>query len=541
MPQSRKNVLLVANGDLRQSANEKCWPAQNAMEKKLESIVASLGARLERAHPYRRSVRHGFIGSQKEGMAVFSRIDPEAPLIVAEATWQYSHHLLAGLISHRGPILTVANWSGTWPGLVGMLNLNGCLTKAGVRYSTLWSETFEDGDFLRKLAEWLKTGTVRHRTAHVRPLGKCTVPARSRALARKIADDLRVRKSIMGIFDEGCMGMYNAIVPDELLFPTGVYKERLSQSALFYATTQVADAEARKVLAWYRRKGLKFRFGRNGATELTEKQVLLQCKMYVAAVRIADDFGCETIGIQYQQGLKDLLPASDLVEGTLNNGDRPPVRRADGTVIRGGEPIPHFNEVDECAGLDALFTNRVHRALGQPVETTLHDLRWGDWDRSGTTKEYVWVFLISGSAPPAHHIGGWSGSDSHRQPAMYFRLGGGTLRGIAKPGEIVWSRIFVEGGRLKMDLGRAKVISLPRAETERRWKETTFQWPIMHAVTYGVTRDQMMARHKANHIQVAYARSAAAADSALYAKAALASELGIEVALCGTRAGGKAF
>ena len=38
--------------------------------------------------------------------------------------------------------------------------------------------------------------------------------------------------------------------------------------------------------------------------------------MYIAALRIADDFGCDLVGIQYQQGLKDLLPASDLVEGT---------------------------------------------------------------------------------------------------------------------------------------------------------------------------------------------------------------------------------
>jgi len=27
---------------------------------------------------------------------------------------------------------------------------------------------------------------------------------------------------------------------------------------------------------------------------------------------------------------------------------------------------------------------------------------------------------------------------------MYFPLGGGTLKGISKPGEIVWSRVFVE-------------------------------------------------------------------------------------------------
>ncbi len=537
----KKTVLLVANGDLRQSANEKTWSGQAAMEQQLTAAVARLGYKLVRAHPYKPAVKHGFISSQKEGMAVFATIDPKTPVIVAEAVWQYSHHILHGLISHSAPILTVANWSGTAPGLVGMLNLNGSLTKAGVKYSTLWSADFTDEFFLSGLATWLKSGAVKHPTAHVRPLAKTSVPAKARALSKKIADNLRLKKSIMGIFDEGCMGMFNAIIPDELLFQTGVYKERLSQSALYYGATQVSDTEARAVYAWLKAKGMKFQLGTNEETDLTESQVIWQCKTYIAALRIADEFGCESIGIQYQQGLKDLLPASDLVEGLLNNSDRPPVANASGEIIRDGQPLTHFNEVDECAGLDGLFTNRVHTALRQPVENTLHDLRWGDYDRSGTTKEYVWVFLISGSAPPAHHIDGYAGTDSLRQPLMYFRLGGGTVRGIAKPGEIVWSRIFVANGKLKMDLGRAKVVTLPRAETERRWAETTVQWPIMHAVTYGVSRDQMMARHKANHIQVAYANSAAEADLAMYTKAALAAELGLEVSLCGTKADGSKF
>ncbi|MES2692437.1 MAG: fucose isomerase [Verrucomicrobiota bacterium] len=536
-----KTVLLVASGDLRQSANETCWPAQHAMEQALGAAVAQLGYKVARAHPYKPAVKHGFIGSQKEGMDIFADLDPTAPLIVAEAVWQYSHHVLAGLISHRGPILTVANWSGTWPGLVGMLNLNGSLTKAGVKYSTLWSEDFTDEYFLAGLKSWLTTGVAKHKTTHVKPLAKSVVPPKARSLAKKIADDLRRRKSIMGVFDEGCMGMFNAIIPDELLFQTGVYKERLSQSALYAGARDVSDEEARGVYNWLLKKGMKFHLGTDEATELTEAQVIWQCKTYVAALRIADDFGCETIGIQYQQGLKDLLPASDLVEGILNNADRPPVKNAAGKVIRPGEPLTHFNEVDECAGLDGLFTQRIHKALGQPVENTLHDLRWGAYDASGTTDEYVWVFLISGSAPPAHHINGYKGTDSMRQPPMYFRLGGGTVRGIAKPGEIVWSRVFVADGKLKMDLGRAKVIALPAAETERRWKETTVQWPIMHAVTYGVSRDQMMARHQANHIHVAYANSAREADLAMYAKAALAAELGLEVALCGTKADGKPF
>lgn len=535
------HVYVVASGDLRQVSNETCWPGQAAMERELAAAVASLGHRVVRGHPYKRALKHGFIASQKEGLEVFAQLDPDAPLIVAEAVWQYSHHVLPGLLTHRGPILTVANWSGQWPGLVGMLNLNGSLTKAGVKYHTLWGEDFSAPEFLAKLGSWLRTGTLRHDTSHVMPLARARVPARARALARRIAADLRTRKSIMGVFDEGCMGMYNAIIPDDLLFQCGVCKERLSQSALYYAATQVSDAEAREVFAWYRRKGLTFHFGTDEATELTEAQVLWQCKTYIAAARLADEFGCETIGIQYQQGLKDLLPASDLVEGTLNNGDRPPVKNAAGRVIRRGEPITHFNEADECAGLDGLFTQRIHTALGQPPENTLHDVRWADYDRSGTTDDYVWVFLISGSAPPAHHLGGWAGSDSHRQPPVYFRLGGGSLRGIAKPGEIVWSRVFVEGRKLKMDLGRAKVVALPREETERRWRETTYQWPIMHAVLHGVTRDQLMARHKANHIQVAYAHSAREADLALYAKAALAAELGLEVSLCGTKADGSSF
>ena len=90
-----------------------------------------------------------------------------------------------------------------------------------------------------------------------------------------------------------------------------------------------------------------------------------------------------------------------------------------------------------------------------------------------------------------------------------------------------------------MDLGRAGVVELPREETQRRWEATTPQWPIMHAVTYGVSRDQMMARHKSNHIQVAYADSAEAADRALLAKAAMAEALGMEVAICGTKKFGK--
>jgi hypothetical protein len=537
----KKQVQLIANGDLRLSANQVCWPAQQAMEEKLADAVRAAGYELVRAHPYKEDQKHGFIQSQREGLEVFrTGVDPNAPIIVAEAVWQYSHHVLAGLMNHRGPICTVANWSGQWPGLVGMLNLNGSLTKAGVKYTTLWSDDFTDERFTSQLSAFLKGGKYKHKPGHVTPLKKVKVPGKERKLGEALAAQLQRGKAIMGVFDEGCMGMFNAIIPDSLLNPTGVYKERLSQSALYYAATQVSDEEAREVYNWYLDKGMQFKTGGSEEADLTEQQILMQCKTYIAAMRIADEFGCATIGIQYQQGLKDLLPASDLVEGTLNDSVRPPVMSADGSrELYPGEPLPHFNEVDECAGLDGLMTYRVHKAMGLPVENTLHDLRWGDWDASGTTNEYVWVFEISGSAPPSHFINGWAGASGERQPAMYFRLGGSTIKGISKPGEIVWSRVYVADGELNMDLGRAKVIELPMEETQRRWDSTTPQWPIMHAVTYGVDRDQMMAQHKANHIQVAYATDGKTADAAMFAKAAMARALGMNVNLCGTRKNGK--
>ena len=533
---SDHQVQLIASGDLRLAANQMCWPAQAEMERQLNRAVEQLGFEVVRAHNFDETQQHGFISSQRHGMDVFRTINPDAPLIVAEAVWQYSHHVLAGLSTHRGPILTVANWSGTWPGLVGMLNLNGSLTKANVRYSTLWSDDFKDDYFLSRLETWLRTGSCAHEIAHVSEFDAGELNDGEAATALTLARELKCDKAIMGVFDEGCMGMFNAILPDHLLNETGVFKERLSQSALYHESTQVAEAEAEAVYSWFVDQGMKFELGTDHETELTREQILQQCRMYIAAVRIADDFGCDLVGIQYQQGLKDLLPASDLAEGALNNTVRPPVKsRCGSTTLFEGSPVIHFNEVDEAAGLDALLTSRVHAALQQPVETTLHDIRWGDVDESGTVTDYVWVFLISGAAPPEHFIDGWAGAKGHRQPAMYFPNGGSTLCGVSKPGEIVWSRIFVEDDRLKMDIGRGHVVQLPEKETQRRWQETTYQWPIMHAVLHDVDRNQLMVKHKSNHIQVAYANSAGDADSIVRVKSAMAAELGIAVQVCGAK------
>src|SRR5215813_5006043 len=284
-PVPPNEAILVASGDLRLSANQKCWPTQEDMEKRVMAAFAREGITVRRGHPYDESLQHGFIWNQRMGMDVFKSIHPDAKLIVAEAVWQYSHHVLAGLRDHRGPILTIANWSGEWPGLVGLLNLNASLTKMGVEYTSIWSVDFTDEFFLKGIRQWIKEGKITHDTSHVRDLKVDKLPDDEVGLGKALAAQLKREKAIIGVFDEGCMGMYNAIIDDQMLNPTGIYKERLSQSGLVAEMRRVSEAEAQGVREWLNARGMTFVTGSNEETELTDAQILEQCKMYIAAVR----------------------------------------------------------------------------------------------------------------------------------------------------------------------------------------------------------------------------------------------------------------
>jgi hypothetical protein len=521
-------AYLISSGDLRESANIAGWPAQVELEAAVIRVLGELGWSVIRANDVDPATGHGFISSQRMGMEVFKTIPADAPLIVAEAVWQYSHHVLAGLRTHRGPILTVANFAGEWPGLVGLLGLNAGLTKMGTSYATIWSVDFADDWFREGLLEWTRTGRITHDASHVRALPPLP-ESPERELGEAIGRQLRDEKAIIGVFDEGCMGMYNAIFDDELLNPTGIYKERLSQSALYAEMLAVTDADADAAFDWLIERGMTFRFGEDPAIELTREQVQWQLKMYIAAVRISDDFGLDAVGIQYQQGLKDLVPASDLAEGMLNTTERPPVFSRDGRrELHAGRALPHFNEADEGVAVDALVTDRVWRAMGLVPDNTLHDVRWGE-EFDG---EFVWVYEISGSVP-ASHLGGWDKAEGWRQGHVFFPAGGATINGVSKPGELVVSRVFIAEGVLQADIFRASAVELPEAETRRRKEATNPEWPIAHVVLHGIGRDQFMARHKANHAQVVYAPDAETADRALIAKAAAFDAMGIRVNLVG--------
>jgi hypothetical protein len=99
--------------------------------------------------------KHGFITKQCEGTKTFSGIDPKAPVVVVLSCWAYAHHVSGPLQTHQGPILLLANFDGTWPGLVALLNHAGTLERLNVKHSRLWTDNFtKDEYFMKKLGDW---------------------------------------------------------------------------------------------------------------------------------------------------------------------------------------------------------------------------------------------------------------------------------------------------------------------------------------------------------------------------------------------------
>ncbi len=499
----QKEVVLITNADLRQSANVNCWPIQEKFEAKLEQVLKEkFNLSLRRAHDFKKSEKHGFIAGQREGSDVFIGLDPHAAVIVLLTAWQYSHHIAPSLVHHQGPILILANFDGTWPGLVGALNLAGTLTGLGRRYSRLWSENFDDDFFYQKLAEWLRTGNIEHNLSYLTRIMLDTPLFNTTAgqLGRYLGEYVLKHKEIMGFFDMFCMGMINGVFPQKALCDIGMPMEGLSQSALLYEMSLVPRSLKEQCLQYYVDKGMDFKFGADPVTELTREQVLEQCAMLIAMARISERFGLSCVAVQYQQGLKDQCPASDFAEGAIGSTDRFPIPDEKGAVIRPGKPIPCANEVDMGTAIPQTMLFRLLDSLGLPAETTLHDIRWGS-DYQGT---FYWDFEISGNVPFEHLKGGIAGAIGYRQPAMYFAKGGSTIAGQCKAGPFIWARAHYEGTDVHMHVGTGMAHDLPMEEVQRRLDATTDVWPIMNVTLDGVSRDELMAGHQSNHISVAY-------------------------------------
>jgi hypothetical protein len=166
-----KKIALISNGDFRQSASKVCWPKQEHTLKEVERAFKTIGIDTFRAHPFKKEQEHGFVNTQAETCEVFAGLDPDVPVVVVLSCWAYAHHVASSLKLHKGNILLLGNFDGTWPGLVALLNHSATLERMSIRHTRVWSDSFSgDQKFINNLKSWINTGSIEYSSDHITSL-----------------------------------------------------------------------------------------------------------------------------------------------------------------------------------------------------------------------------------------------------------------------------------------------------------------------------------------------------------------------------------
>lgn len=483
-------------GDYRAAPNEWALPSINAATAQIEAALKRLGRSCYRID--------GFITRPHESIEKLGPLDD--PLIGVCVHWFYGPHTTDGVVGRDNPLLLASNFSGTWPGLVGLLNTGACLESVGRRFSRVWTDAEDwtaDEQFMERLASWCQTGRIEYSQTPIstEPVSVSDETAR---IAQSVHDDIKRRRILALMLGDTSMGMINGYLGQRLLNRVGFTEHKVDQAWIIERGRTIADKRIDDALRFVRERGVTFHYGEEGAEDFDAGATREQLRDYLVVLDLIDEFKADCLGWQYQLGLLPLRPPSDFSEGLLNSTCRPE---------SSGDTIATATEADQGNLVPMELMKRLLKAKGLHPAVMFHDVRWGA-EHDG---RFVWVLLNSGSCGAYafnHNPDTLTGVHSYRQPVGYFPIPGGTFAGESLPGEITWARAWIRTpdqprgsasstAELWMDIGRGEALQLPPEKRDALWNGTTRQWPFM-AADLGVERDTLMAHYMSNHIAVAY-------------------------------------
>jgi L-fucose isomerase-like protein len=501
-----QRIALFWPGDGRDVPNELALPSITQATTQLEAALRKLGR-----EPYR---VEGFL--TKPHHAIEKLAPVQDPMIGVCVHWFYGPHTTEGVVGKDNPLLLASNFSGQWPGLVGLLNTGACLESLGRKFSRVWTDATawtEDDVFMSRLEEWCESGEIVYgedEVAYETPVSDAAAD-----LASGVATQLRDRRALILMLGDTSMGMINGYFGPRLLSRHGFSEHKVDQAWIIHRGRSISDARLDDALAFVKDRGVTFHWGEVGAEDFTADATREQLRDYLAVLDMVDEYKADCLGWQYQLGLLPLRPPSDFAEGLFNSTCRP---ESD------GDTVTCATEADQGNVVPQEMMKRLLKAKGLHQSVAFHDVRWGG-EHDG---RFVWVLLNSGSAGAYafnHDPDTLAGVHSFRQPALYFPVPGGTFTGESLPGEMTWARAYISDDVLWMDIGRGDVVALPPGKRDAWWEGTTRQWPFM-AADLGVTRDTVMAHYLSNHIAVAY-------GDIFQEMVALSREMGFKVRILG--------
>jgi L-fucose isomerase-like protein len=480
----KQKIALFWPGDERPTPNELAQPNVEEATVQLERALHRLGRSSYRVE--------GFLSKPHHAIEKLAPIDD--PLIGVCVHWFYGPHTTDGVVGKNNPLLLASNFSGRWPGLVGLLNTGACLESVGRRHSRIWSDAPDlsrDDVFMQRLEQFCSTGRIEYGERDVAYDAAVSAPAVERA--RRVAESFRKRRALIMMLGDTSMGMINGYFGPRLLTRHGFTEHKIDQAWLIERGRGIADERIDDALGFVKSQGVTFHWGERDAEDFGENDTREQLRDYLAALDLSGEFKADCIGWQYQLGLIKLRPPSDFAEGLFNSSCRPESN---------GDTIACATEADQGNAVPMEMLKRLLKDKGLHQAVMFHDVRWGA-EHDG---RFLWVLLNSGSCGAYafnHDPGTLRGVHSYRQPRQYFPVPGGTFAGESLPGAITWARAYIKGGELWMDVGRGSVVKLPPATRDAWWEGTTRQWPFM-AADLGIGRDTLMAHYLSNHVAVAY-------------------------------------
>ncbi len=480
----KQRIALFWPGDGRDKPNQLALPSIRAATRQMEAALKKLGRASYRVP--------GFLTKPHHAIEKLGPI--RDPLIGIYVHWVYGPHTTDGVVGNDNPLLLASNFSGQWPGLVGLLNTGACLESLGRRFSRVWTDAEDwtaDERFMARLEEWCSSGTIAYGEEEVAYGAK--VSAKAAATAARVAARFRERRALILMLGDTSMGMINGYFGPRLLNPHGFTEHKVDQAWVIDRGRGIAKKRIDAALKFVTAAGVAFHYGERGAQDFTEDATREQLRDYLAVLDLVDEYQADCLGWQYQLGLLPLRPPSDFAEGLFNSVCRP---ESD------GDTVACATEADQGNAVPMEMLKRLLAAKGLHQAVMFHDVRWGG-EHQG---RFVWVLLNSGSCGAyafSHDPGTLEGVHSYRQPAAYFPVPGGTFAGESLPGRVTWARAYLKDGAAWMDVGRGEVVKLPPKKRDAWWEGTTRQWPLMTA-DLGITRDTLMAHYLSNHVAVAY-------------------------------------
>jgi L-fucose isomerase-like protein len=477
-------VALFWPGDARAKPNELALPSVEEATQQLERAFARLGRTTYRLP--------GFLTKPHEAIERLGPIDD--PLVGVCVHWLYGPHTTEGVVGKDNPLLLASNFSGQWPGLVGLLNTGACLESLGRRFSRIWTDrgTFTDDEsFMARLDDWCRTGRIAYAEDDIAYHAPVSPDAAARA--RRVAKSFRDRRALMLMLGDTSMGMINGYFGPRLLGRYGFAEHKIDQAWIIDRGRRIEKKRIDDALRFVKDKGVSFHWGEPGVEDFTEESTREQLRDYFAVLDLIGEYKADCLGWQYQLGLIPLRPPSDFAEGLFNSVCRP---ESNGDTIACATEADQGNAIPMEMMKRLLAEKKLHQAV------MFHDVRWGAMHEG----RFLWVLLNSGSCGAYafnHDPGTLKGVHSYRQPSLYFPIAGGTFAGESLPGAITWARAYIKDEVLWMDVGKGNVVKLPPATRDAWWEGTTRQWPFM-AADLGIGRDTLMAHYLSNHAAVAY-------------------------------------